>query len=51
MTLRLFGDAEQGQAWREELCPGAVVLCRFDEAALSVRDDGHLPAASGANHG
>ena len=29
MTLHLFRDAEQGQTWREELCPGAVVLRRF----------------------
>jgi len=29
MTLHLFRYAEQGQTWREELCPGAVVLRRF----------------------
>ena len=29
----------------------ATAWAGFDEAALSVRDDGHLPAASGANHG
>ena len=29
MTLNLFGDAEQGRMWREELCPGAVVLRGF----------------------
>jgi hypothetical protein len=29
MTLHLFGDAEHGQRWREELCPDAVVLRRF----------------------
>ena len=29
MTLNLFADAEQGRTWREELCPGAVVLRRF----------------------
>jgi DNA oxidative demethylase len=29
MTLNLFADAEQGRMWREELCPGAVVLRRF----------------------
>ncbi len=37
MTLNLFGDAEQGQTWREELCPGAVVLRGFavlDETAI-----------------
>jgi hypothetical protein len=26
MTLNRFGQAGQGQTWREELCPGAVVL-------------------------
>jgi alkylated DNA repair protein (DNA oxidative demethylase) len=37
MTLNLFADAEQGRTWREELCPGAVVLRRFampDETAI-----------------
>jgi DNA oxidative demethylase len=37
MTLNLFDDAEQGRTWREELCPGAVVLRRFalpDETAI-----------------
>jgi alkylated DNA repair protein (DNA oxidative demethylase) len=29
MILNLFADAEQGRTWREELCPGAVVLRRF----------------------
>ena len=29
MTLNQFGDAEQGRMWREELCPGAVVLRGF----------------------
>lgn len=29
MTLNLFDDVEQGRTWREELCPGAVVLRRF----------------------
>ncbi|HEV7617706.1 MAG TPA: DNA oxidative demethylase AlkB [Burkholderiaceae bacterium] len=29
MTLNLFADPEQGRTWREELCPGAVVLRRF----------------------
>jgi alkylated DNA repair protein (DNA oxidative demethylase) len=37
MTLSLFDDFEQGRTWREELCPGAVVLRRFalpDETAI-----------------
>jgi alkylated DNA repair protein (DNA oxidative demethylase) len=37
MILNLFADAEQGRTWREELCPGAVVLRRFaapDETAI-----------------
>jgi alkylated DNA repair protein (DNA oxidative demethylase) len=37
MTLNLFADAEQGRTWREELCPGAVILRRFaapDETAI-----------------
>ena len=37
MTLNLFADLEQGQRWREELCPGAVVLRGFaapDETAI-----------------
>jgi alkylated DNA repair protein (DNA oxidative demethylase) len=37
MTLNLFGDAGQGQVWREDLCPGAVVLRGFavpDETAI-----------------
>jgi alkylated DNA repair protein (DNA oxidative demethylase) len=37
MTLPLFGQAKQGQTWREELCPGAVVLRGFavpDETAI-----------------
>jgi alkylated DNA repair protein (DNA oxidative demethylase) len=37
MTLNLFADPEQGRTWREELCPGAVVLRRFaapDETAI-----------------
>lgn len=29
MTLNLFGQARQGQTWREDLCPGAVVLRGF----------------------
>jgi alkylated DNA repair protein (DNA oxidative demethylase) len=29
MTLHLFGQAKQGQTWREELGPGAVVLRGF----------------------
>jgi phosphoenolpyruvate phosphomutase-like protein len=29
----------------------AVAWAGFDEAALSLHDDGHLPAANGANHG
>ena len=29
MTLPLFGQAKQGRTGREELCPGAVVLCGF----------------------
>jgi DNA oxidative demethylase len=29
MTVNLFGDAEHGQMWREDLCPGAVVLRGF----------------------
>jgi len=29
MTSDLFDDAEQRRTWREELCPGAVVLRRF----------------------
>ena len=29
MTSNLFVDVEQGQMWREELCPGAVVLRGF----------------------
>jgi DNA oxidative demethylase len=38
--LPLFGQAEQGQTWREELCPGAVVLRRF-----AVRDEMSIIAA------
>jgi alkylated DNA repair protein (DNA oxidative demethylase) len=37
MTLPLFGQAKQGQTWREQLCPGAVVLRGFavpDEKAI-----------------
>ena len=37
MTLHLFGQATQGQTWREELCPGAVVLRGFavlDDTAI-----------------
>jgi alkylated DNA repair protein (DNA oxidative demethylase) len=37
MTLDLFGDADQSQMWREELCPGAAVLRGFavpDETAI-----------------
>jgi alkylated DNA repair protein (DNA oxidative demethylase) len=37
MTLDLFADLEQDQTWREELCPGAVVLRRFampDDTAI-----------------
>jgi DNA oxidative demethylase len=37
MTLNLFADVEQGQMWREEMCPGAVVLRGFavpDAAAI-----------------
>jgi DNA oxidative demethylase len=37
MTLNLFADVEQGQIWRGELCPGAVVLRGFavpDAAAI-----------------
>ena len=26
MTLNLFADPEQDRTWRQELCPGAVVL-------------------------
>jgi alkylated DNA repair protein (DNA oxidative demethylase) len=29
MTLHLFGQAKQGQTWREDLCLGAVVLRGF----------------------
>jgi DNA oxidative demethylase len=29
MTLNLFADPEQDRTWRQELCPGAVVLRRF----------------------
>ena len=29
MTWNLFGDAEQGLTWREELCPSAAVLRSF----------------------
>ena len=29
MTLNLFADLEEERTWREELCPGAVVLRRF----------------------
>jgi 2-methylisocitrate lyase-like PEP mutase family enzyme len=29
----------------------AAAWAGFDEAALSVCDDGHLPAAKGVNHG
>lgn len=37
MTVNLFEEAEQGRTWREELCPGAVVLRRFavlDQTAI-----------------
>ena len=45
MTLNLFGDVEQGRMWREELCPGAVVLRGF--AVLGC--NGHLRGAAAAS--
>jgi len=39
MTLSLFADSEEERPWREELCPGAVVLRRFavpDDRAIFV---------------
>ena len=34
MTLNLFGDAEQGRMWREELCPGATRRVAFEGARM-----------------
>jgi alkylated DNA repair protein (DNA oxidative demethylase) len=37
MTLNLFEETERDMGWREELCPGAVVLRRFaltDDTAI-----------------
>ncbi len=48
MTMNLFEDAEHGQSWREELCPGAVVLRRFalaDETAVLAALDGIVAGA------
>lgn len=40
MTLSLFADSEEERPWREELCPGAVVLRKF-----AVSDDRAIFAA------
>jgi hypothetical protein len=44
MTWHLFGQAKQGQTWREALCPGAVVLRGVavpDETAISAANYPH----------
>jgi hypothetical protein len=52
MTLSLFGQAKQGQAWRAELYPGAVVLHGFavpDEKAIVSSPAGVPPPGPSLN--